>query len=124
MIGIDASTVLEILSRTAKGLELEAALLNSDLHAPHVIDLEVLNAVRRWERTGVIGSAEATDVLNAFLAIGITRYSHAPLVDSIWALRHNLTAYDAAYLALANVLDAELVTMDSGLRKMAARKKP
>jgi predicted nucleic acid-binding protein len=122
MIVIDASAVLEILSRTAKGLELEAALLNSALHAPHVIDLEVLNAVRRWERTGVIGTVDTTDILNAFLAIGITRYSHMPLVDPIWALRHNLTAYDAAYLALAQALDAELVTMDSGLRKMAARK--
>jgi predicted nucleic acid-binding protein len=123
MIVIDASAVLEILSRTTEGLKLEAGLLSSVLHAPHVIDLEVLNAVRRWERTGVIGPAETTDILNAYLAIGITRYSHTPLVDSIWSLRHNLTAYDAAYLALAQALDAELLTMDSGLRKMAARKK-
>jgi predicted nucleic acid-binding protein len=124
MIVIDASTALEILSRTKRGIELEAVLLERDLHAPDVIDLEVLSAVRRWERTGLIGSAEATDIFNAFLAIGITRHSHTPLMDSIWALRHNLTPYDAAYVALANVLDAELVTMDSGLRKMAARKKP
>jgi len=123
MIVIDASAVLEILSRTAKGIELEAALPERDLHAPHVIDLEVLNAVRGWERTSVIRPAEATDILNAFLAIGITRYPHTPLADRIWALRHNLTAYDAAYLALAQALDAELLTMDSGLRKMAARKK-
>lgn len=123
MIVTDASAVLEILSRTTKGIELETALLERDLHAPHVIDLEVLNAVRRWERTGVIGPAEATEILNAFLAIGITRHPHTPLMDSIWALRHNLTAYDAAYFALAQALDAELVTMDSGLRKMAARKR-
>ena len=122
MIVIDASAVLEILSRTTKGVELEVALLDRDLHAPHLIDLEVLNAVRRWERTGVIGPAEATAILNAFLAVRITRYSHTPLIDPIWALRHNLTAYDAAYLALAQALDAELVTMDSGLRKMATRK--
>lgn len=123
MIVIDASAVLEILSRTPKGLHLEAALLERDLHAPHLIDLEVLNAVRRWERTGVIGPGEATDILNAYLAIGITRYPHTPLIDPIWALRHNLTAYDAAYLALTKVLDAELVTMDSGLRKMATSKR-
>jgi len=122
MIVADASAVLEILSRTSKGLELERALLYRDLHAPHVIDLEVLNAVRRWERTSVIGPAQATEILSMFLAIGITRYPHTPLVDPRWALRHNLTPYDAAYLALADVLDAELVTMDSGLRKMAARK--
>jgi predicted nucleic acid-binding protein len=70
----------------------------------------------------VIGRAEATDILKAFLAIRITRYPHTPLADRIWALRHNLTAYDAAYLALAHALDAELLTMDSGLRKMATRK--
>jgi predicted nucleic acid-binding protein len=116
--------VLEIVSRTPNGIELEAALLERDLHAPQVIDLEVLNAVvRSWERTGMIGSPEAGDILNVFLAIGITRHSHTPFVDVIWALRHNLTAYDAAYLALAQALDAELVTMDSGLRQMAVRKK-
>jgi predicted nucleic acid-binding protein len=56
----------------------------------------------------VTGSAEATDVRNAFLAIRITRHSRTPLIDSIWAFRHNLTVYDAAYLALANVLDGDL----------------
>lgn len=123
MIVVDASAILEILSRTPKGIQLEAALLERDLHAPHVIDLEVLNAVRRWERTGVIRPAETTEILNTFLAIRITRHIHTPLMDSIWALRNNLTACDAAYLALAEVLDAELVTMDSGLRKTATRKK-
>jgi predicted nucleic acid-binding protein len=124
MIVVDASAVLEILSRTAKGLELEAALLNGDLHAPHVIDLEVLNAVRRWERNGVIGGSEASDIIEVFLAMDISRYSHKLLLDAIWATRYSLTAYDAAYLVLAKALDAELVTMDSGLQKMAARKKP
>jgi predicted nucleic acid-binding protein len=122
MIVIDASAVLEILSRTTKGIELEDAVLERDLHAPHVIDLEVLNAVRRWERTGVIRPAEATEIFNAFLMFGITRHIHTPLVGRIWALRHNLTAYDAAYLALAQALDAELATMDRGLRKIAVRK--
>jgi predicted nucleic acid-binding protein len=121
MIVIDASAVLEILARTPTGLELEAVLLDADLHAPHVIDLEVLNAVRRWERTGAIRRGEATAILEAFLAITVMRYPHTPLLDSIWALRHNLTVCDAAYLALAKSLDAELVTMDSGLRKMASR---
>jgi predicted nucleic acid-binding protein len=120
MIVVDASVVLEILARTAAGLALETQLLDSNLHAPHVIDLEVLNAVRRWERTGVIRRGEAAGILDAFLAMAITRYSHTPLVEPIWALRQNLTAYDAAYLALAKALDADLVTMDSALRKMAA----
>jgi predicted nucleic acid-binding protein len=53
----------------------------------------------------------------------ITRCSHTNLLDAIWSLRHNLTAYDAAYLALARLLDAELITMDNGLRKRATRKR-
>ena len=121
MIVIDASAVLEILARTAAGLELETVLLDSDLHAPHVIDLEVLNAIGRWERTGVIRRGEAAPILDAFLSMGITRYSHTPFAQPIWELRHNLTAYDAAYLTLARALDARLVTMDSALRKMAAQ---
>ena len=121
MMVIDASAVLEILARTPTGIELEATLLDANLHAPHVIDLEVLNAIRRWERTGAIRRGEATGILEAFLALRITRYPHTPLLDPIWALRHNLTAYDAVYLALAKSLDAALVTMDSGLRKMATR---
>jgi predicted nucleic acid-binding protein len=124
VIVIDASAILEILGRTAAGLELEKALTDLDLHAPHVIDLEVINAVRRWETLKVVKRAEAMDVLEAFRAFRITRYSHTPLLDSIWALRHNLTACDAAYLALARALGAELVTMDSGLGKMAARQGP
>lgn len=121
MIVIDASAALEILARTAKGLELESVLAGRELHAPHLIDLEVLNSVRRWERTAVIRRGEAKGILGAFLSLRITRHSHTPFVELIWALRHNLTAYDAAYLALAKALDAELATMDSGLRKMAAR---
>lgn len=83
------------------------------MYAPHLIDLEVVNAVRRWETLKAIKQAEAIAILDAFRAIAITRYPHTPLLGHIWALRHNLTAYDAAYLALAKVLDAELLTMDS-----------
>jgi len=71
----------------------------------------------------VIGRGEAAGIVGAFLALGIARYPHTPLLDGIWALRHNLTAYDAAYLVLAKALGAELLTMDSGLRGMSARRK-
>ena len=121
MIVIDASAALEILSRSETGLKLEAAVLDLDLHAPHLIDLEVLNVVRRWERSGEVGRREATHIIGIFRGIRITRHSHETLLNGIWAVRQNLTAYGASYLALAKALNAELITMDSALRKMAAR---
>jgi predicted nucleic acid-binding protein len=124
MIVVDASAVLEILGQTNIGIELEATLLDVELHAPHLIDLEVLNAVRRWERCGDIRPDEAGKILKAFSSLRITRHPHTPLLDRVWSLRHNLTAYDASYLVLARFLGAELVTMDSALRKMAAPHKP
>lgn len=118
---VDASAVLEILSHSATGLQLAVALKGIKLHAPHLIDLEVANAVRRWERLGVIAPGEAAEIFETFLSLDITRHPHTPLLDEIWAFRHNLTAYDASYLALARALNAELLTMDSGLTTMATR---
>ena len=66
-------------------------------------------------------AAEALDSLSILRDLGIERHPHTPLLDEIWKHRHNLTAYDAAYLALARLLNAELVTMDEGLRKEARR---
>ena len=124
MIVIDASAMLEILRRTEAGQDLEFSLINEDLHSPHVIDLEVLQTLRRWVLSSVISARDAELAVRVFLSLEITRHPHLPYVTAIWSLRHNLTAYDAAYLALAHALGAELVTRDSGLRKMAARKKP
>jgi predicted nucleic acid-binding protein len=124
MIVVDASAILEILARTETGIELQENLLGMDLHAPHLICLEVANAVRRLDRQGYIAPGGAARMFEAFRAIQITRHPHEEFLDRIWALRHNLTAYDASYLALAHALDAELVTMDSTLRKMAALGRP
>ncbi len=121
MIVIDASAVLEILGGTETGRDLEI-VLGSELHAPHIIDLEVANALRRWEMSGVVNSREAAGLLELFRRMPILRHEHEPLLDRIWALRHNLTAYDASYLALARMLGAELVTLDDGLQKAARRR--
>jgi len=122
MIVIDASAVLEMLKQTPIGLELVEALDRQRLEAPHVIDLEVWSGLRRWVLREEMTLAAAERALDSFLALPIRRYAHTPLLGEIWALRHNLTAYDAAYLALARSLRAELLTMDDGLRKLAARK--
>ena len=122
MIVIDASAVLEILRQSPVGIGLFEALDGRELDAPHLIDLEVANAVRRWVSRGEVSEAFAARALDSFLTIPITRHPHFPLLGEIWALRHNLTAYDAAYLALAWHLDAELLTMDEGLKKRSKRR--
>jgi predicted nucleic acid-binding protein len=122
MIVIDASAMLEMLSGSEKGLSLETALEGVELHAPHLLDLEVASALRRWEGAGIFQPGEGAKILGLFLEMPITRYPHTNLLGEIWALRHNLTACDGAYLALARFLDAELLTMDDGLRKRAKRR--
>ena len=122
MIVVDASVILEILSQTPIGIEFGSALDGRSLHAPHLIDLEVASALRQWEIAGVANPENAATMLRAFQAMRIQRHPHDALLPAFWALRHNLTAYDAAHLALARSLDAELVTMDGGLRRMARRR--
>ncbi len=122
MMVVDASAVLEILARTPDGLELESLLAGKELHAPHLIDLEVVNVVRRWELSGVVSRSGAVAVLEAYRAFRIRRYAHEPLLGYVWKVRGNLTAYDASYLALARALRAELITMDAALRKVAGRR--
>jgi predicted nucleic acid-binding protein len=122
MIVIDASAVLEILKRTAIGLELIPVVAGREQHAPHLIDLEVANALRRWEAQGEMSAYDTQTAFDVFLSMRIRRYPHTNLLPEIWRLRRNLTAYDAAYLALAKFLDAELLTTDEGLRKRAKRR--
>jgi predicted nucleic acid-binding protein len=119
MIVVDASAVLEILKQTSTGLEFAAALDGHLLHAPHLIDLEVTRALHRWESGGEISPRAAQRALETFLLMPVTRYPHITFLPGIWALRHNLTAYDAAYLVLTKSLDAKLLTMDSALRGLA-----
>jgi predicted nucleic acid-binding protein len=124
MIVLDASAVLEILSLSEKGVELSLSLADTQIHAPELIDVEVLNVLRKWTFAGIMSATHSEQAVKTFRSLDITRHRHSELVPAIWALRHNLSAYDASYLALAHALGAELVTMDSGLRKMAWRGRP
>ncbi len=85
------------------------------LHVPHVMDLEVLHALRRQTLLGTISSRRSAESIEDLKNLAFVRYPHATLVDRIWSLKDNLTAYDAAYVALAEALDAPLVTMDARL---------
>jgi predicted nucleic acid-binding protein len=83
------------------------------LHTPHIIDLEVAQVLRRYERAGTLTASRAEEVLDDLSDLRIVRYPHEFLLDRVWTLRRNLTAYDAVYLALAEALDATLVTRDT-----------
>lgn len=114
MIVIDASAVLELLFRTEGG-DAVAARIAPDaetLHAPHVLDVEVVQAVRRYERANVIDGGRAFEALGDLALLDVTRHAHDFMWRRIWELRHNLTAYDAAYVALAEALPAPLLTAD------------
>lgn len=114
MIVVDNSAVVDALVAYPIDRRLSERLSAEDeLHAPHVVDLELLQTLRRLLTAGVLPADRAADVRHSFDALRIVRYRHAPLADRVWQLRHNLTAYDAVYVALAEVLGATLVTTDA-----------
>ena len=121
MIVVDASIVVEVLLRSAAGAALEERLFEGDdaLHAPHMLDVEVAHALRRCALHGDIDERHGLDSCRDLAAMSIERHGHQPLLERMWQLRHNLTAYDAAYLALAESLDAPLLTRDSALASVA-----
>jgi len=113
----DASAVLDILLRApdAGSIERRIFAAGESLHAPHLIDLEITQVLRRFTQKGAISDARAQEALRDLRDLPITRYPHHVLLDRVWDLRHNLTAYDAAYVALAEALEASLVTRDARL---------
>ncbi|HXQ30876.1 MAG TPA: type II toxin-antitoxin system VapC family toxin [Steroidobacteraceae bacterium] len=119
MIVIDASAALELLLGGPLGERVADRVLREteSLHAPHVIDLEVAQVLRRYVARQDLTTERASEALTDFLALGIERYAHVDLLARIWELRANLTAYDAAYVALAEALDCRLLTSDARLAR-------
>jgi predicted nucleic acid-binding protein len=117
VIVLDASAALEMLLRTPIGHRVEARAFSSgeSLHAPHLIDLEVAQVLRRQAAVGRIASDRGRQALEVLRDIALVRYPHEMLLDRIWQLRDNFTAYDAAYVALAEELGASLLTCDRKL---------
>jgi predicted nucleic acid-binding protein len=117
VIVLDASAALELLLNTPIAPRIAARVLapRETLHAPHLIDLEVAQVLRRWERTGALTAPRAEEALEDLADLPLARYPHQLLLPRIWDLRSNATAYDAAYLALAEALEATLVTRDAAL---------
>jgi len=119
VIVVDASALLEALLRTPAAAAVEERLFDvrHSLHAPHLIDIEVAQVLRRYAASGQIEPGRCQDALDDLSDFPLHRYPHDVLLPRVWELRHNLTAYDAVYVALAEALDARLVTRD---RRLAA----
>jgi predicted nucleic acid-binding protein len=119
VIVLDASALLEFLLQTPLGTKVEARLLRDadELHAPHLADVEVTQGLRRLVRTREVTPDRAADALADLADLDLHRHGHLDLLARGWALRDNLTAYDAMYVALAEALDAPIVTCDVPLAK-------
>lgn len=115
MIVLDASAMVEALVGAEPSAELLRAL-EGEIHAPHLLDVEVLSVLRGLERGSVLEPERAQQALDDYWSFTVIRHDMEPLVGRIWQLRHQVTSYDAAYVALAEALDAPLVTCD---RKLA-----
>lgn len=117
MIVADASAVIEVLLNTSVGQDIGDRLLDpaESVAAPHLLDLEVLQVLRRFSLTGDLDAERGAQAAADFADMPVTRYPHDPFIERIWELRANLTAYDAAYVALAEALNAPLVTRDARL---------
>jgi predicted nucleic acid-binding protein len=117
MIVVDASAILEALLRTPAAIEVERRLFDSSqtLHAPHLLDVEVAQVVRRYAASNEIDVERGRMALVDLTDLPLHRYPHDFLLPRVWDLRNNLTAYDAMYVALAEALDAPLLTRDKRL---------
>jgi predicted nucleic acid-binding protein len=117
VIVVDASAVIEVLLNTAAGEALTDRLLepSETVAAPHLLDVEVLQVLRRYTLVGDIDSERGQQAVEDLHDLPILRYPYDPFLQRTWELRHNVTAYDAVYIALAEALDATLLTRDERL---------
>jgi predicted nucleic acid-binding protein len=121
VIVLDASAAVDWLVQTAAAQRIESRIFsrNQSLHAPELLDLEVAQVLRRLVREGALSASRAEGAIQDLLDLRITRYPHFVLLPRIWQLRHNLSAYDAAYVVLAEKLGATLLTRDARLASAA-----
>ena len=108
----DASALVESLAGGSVVPELQARLHGEDVHAPFLIEVEVLQALRRFVRMGLLTADRAATARDHLDALPLVLYPHRPLMERIWELRDNHTAYDASYVALAEILAAPIITCD------------
>jgi predicted nucleic acid-binding protein len=124
MAVIDASALVAVLTGGEDTAWVESQLgapgSGQALWAPHLIDAEIGNSLRRLVAAGRLEDEDAASALRDLIGMPLRRIVHTGLLDRAWLLRHNLTFYDALYVALAELLDAPLLTLDARLAKAAA----
>ena len=115
MIVLDASAAIEWLLQSPAGVKIDQRIFgpSESLHAPHLLDLEVAQVLRRYVREKTITAERGQEALDDFGDLPLSRYPHNLLIPRIWELRATLTAYDGAYVALAELLDATLLCCDA-----------
>lgn len=114
MIVLDASAALSALLNAGAARE---SVASEQLHVPHLVDSEVASSLRRHVATGLITANDGWAALDTWRRLGLTRYGTHGLLERIWALRDNLSAYDAGYVALAESLDCALITADGRISR-------
>lgn len=124
MIVVDASALLEFLLQTSIGVRVEARLFrnNDELHAPHLVDVEVVQGLRRLVRMGEVSSGRADEAIVDLIDLDLHRHPHVDLLGRAWKLRDNVSAYDAMYVALAEAIEATIVTCDRPLAQAPGRR--
>jgi predicted nucleic acid-binding protein len=119
VIVVDASALLEFLLQTSLGARVEARLFREEeeLHAPHLVDVEITQGLRRLVRTGEVSSSRADEAIADLADLDLHRHPHFDLLGRAWKLRGNISAYDAVYVALSEAIEATMVTCDGPLAK-------
>jgi predicted nucleic acid-binding protein len=119
VIVVDASAMVEFLLQTPVGALVEARLFRDgdELHSPHLVDVEVTQALRRLVRSGEVSANRAAEAVEDLGDLDLYRHAHVDLLSRAWQLRENITAHDAMYVALAEALDATVITCDAPLTK-------
>ncbi|HTE85795.1 MAG TPA: type II toxin-antitoxin system VapC family toxin [Dehalococcoidia bacterium] len=122
MIVLDASALVCVLleSPVDRATRINERLGAEDIQAPHVIDLEVTHALRRFVLGRELTPERAAAALRNLAEFPIERHPQTPLLEAIWRMRTNRTSYDAAYVALAEILEAPLVTLDARMARTPA----
>lgn len=121
MIVLDASATVDWLLQTSSGRRIEKRIYarSETLHAPQLLDLEVTQVLRRLTQQAIISGTRADEAVRDLMDLRVTRYPQLVLLPRIWQLRHNCSAYDAAYIVLSEKLGAPLITRDGRLASAA-----